>query len=99
MLELQALDIYRTTFKPSLRQQKPHAMAVVNIIAADTDAESQHLFTSLQMRFADMARGSRGYMQPPSTIPRHTGPAPRKPKPNACWHAHLSARQKYCGEN
>ena len=65
MLELQALDIYRTTFKPSLRQQKPHAMAVVNIIAADTDAESQLLYTSLQMRFADMARGSRVYMQPP----------------------------------
>ena len=62
---MQALEIYRTTFKPSAQQQKPHAMAGVNIIAADTDAEAQHLFTSLQMRFADMARGSRGYMQPP----------------------------------
>ncbi len=40
-------------------------MAGVNIIAADTDAEAQHLFTSLQMRFADMARESRDYMQPP----------------------------------
>ena len=34
-------------------------------IAADTDAEATRLFTSLQMRFADMARGVRGYMKPP----------------------------------
>jgi luciferase family oxidoreductase group 1 len=62
---LQALDIYRATFKPSSQLQKPHAMAGVNIIAADTDAEAQYLYTSLQMRFADMARGVRGYMKPP----------------------------------
>lgn len=61
----QALDIYRATFKPSAQLQKPYAMAGVNIIAAETDEEAQHLFTSLQMRFADMARGVRGYMKPP----------------------------------
>ncbi len=62
---MQAIEIYRSTFKPSAQLQKPHAMAGVNVIAADTDAEAQHLFTSLQMRFADMARGVRGYMKPP----------------------------------
>jgi luciferase family oxidoreductase group 1 len=62
---MQALDIYRNTFKPSAQLQKPHAMVGVNIIAADTDEEARHLFTSLQMRFADMARGIRGYMKPP----------------------------------
>jgi luciferase family oxidoreductase group 1 len=62
---LQALDIYRSTFKPSAQLQKPHAMAGVNVIAADTDEEAHHLFTSLQMRFADMLRGARGHMQPP----------------------------------
>jgi luciferase family oxidoreductase group 1 len=62
---MQALDIYRTTFKPSAQLQKPYAMAGVNIIAADTDEEAHHLFTSLQMRFADMVRGARGYMKPP----------------------------------
>ncbi len=62
---MQAIEIYRATFKPSVQLQKPHAMAGVNIIAAETDEEAQHLFTSLQMRFADMARGTRGYMQPP----------------------------------
>jgi alkanesulfonate monooxygenase SsuD/methylene tetrahydromethanopterin reductase-like flavin-dependent oxidoreductase (luciferase family) len=45
--------------------QKPHVMVGVNVIAADTDAEAKHLFTSLQMRFTNMVRGARGYMQPP----------------------------------
>jgi luciferase family oxidoreductase group 1 len=62
---MQALEIYRSTFKPSVQLQKPHAMVGVNIISADTDEEALHLFTSLQMRFADMARGDRGYMKPP----------------------------------
>ena len=62
---MQALEIYRAKFQPSVQQQKPHAMVGVNVIAANTDAEAQHLFTSLQMRFADMARGVRGYMKPP----------------------------------
>ena len=62
---MQALEIYRAKFQPSVQQQKPHAMVGVNVIAANTDAEAQHLFTSLQMRFADMARGVRGFMKPP----------------------------------
>ncbi len=62
---MQALEIYRAKFQPSVQLQKPHAMVGVNVIAAHTDVESQHLFTSLQMRFADMARGVRGFMKPP----------------------------------
>ena len=62
---MQAIEIYRATFKPSAQLQMPYVMAGVNVIAADTEPEAQHLFTSLQMRFADMARGTRGYMQPP----------------------------------
>ncbi len=64
---MQALEVYRSTFKPSSQLQKPHAMVGVNVIAAETDEVAQHLFTSLQMRFADMARGARGYMKPPIT--------------------------------
>jgi alkanesulfonate monooxygenase SsuD/methylene tetrahydromethanopterin reductase-like flavin-dependent oxidoreductase (luciferase family) len=47
------------------KRKRPFLPFGVNIIAAETDAEAQYLFTSLQMRFADMARGSRGYMKPP----------------------------------
>jgi luciferase family oxidoreductase group 1 len=60
-----ALEIYRARFDPSAQLQKPYAMAGVNVIAAETDAEAQHLFTSLQMRFTDMVRGARVYMKPP----------------------------------
>jgi luciferase family oxidoreductase group 1 len=62
---MQAIEIYRSTFKPSAQLQKPHVMVGVNVIAAETDAEAKHLFTSLQMRFTNMVRGARGYMQPP----------------------------------
>jgi alkanesulfonate monooxygenase SsuD/methylene tetrahydromethanopterin reductase-like flavin-dependent oxidoreductase (luciferase family) len=59
------MEIYREKFVPSAQLQKPHAMAGVNVIVAETDGEAQHLFTSLQMRFTDMVRGARGYMKPP----------------------------------
>ncbi len=62
---MQALEIYRARFEPSAQLQKPYAMAGVNVIAAETDAEAQRLFTSLQMRFTAMVRGARGLLQPP----------------------------------
>ena len=62
---MQALEMYRATFKPSKQLQRPYAMAGVNVVAAETDEEAAHLFTSLQQRFADMARGVRGLLKPP----------------------------------
>jgi luciferase family oxidoreductase group 1 len=62
----QALAIYRARFEPSSRSEKSHAMAGVNVVLADTDAEARRLFTSLQMRFADMFRGARGLLKPPA---------------------------------
>ncbi|MBG1232163.1 LLM class flavin-dependent oxidoreductase [Aestuariivirga litoralis] len=60
-----AMDIYRETFQASAQQQTPYAMAGVNVICAETDAEAKRLFTSLQMRFSDMLRGQRGLTKPP----------------------------------
>ena len=62
---MQAMEVYRTRFEPSAQLQKPYAMAGVNVIVAETDAQARHLFTSVQQRFADMARGSRGLTKPP----------------------------------
>ena len=61
----QALEIYRAKFEPSTQLKKSHAMAGVNVVIADTDEEAMHLFTTLQMRFADMFRGVRGLLKPP----------------------------------
>ena len=62
---LQALDIYRTHFEPSEQLAKPYSMVGVNIIAADTDAEAKRLWTTQQMSFTNMFRGTRGLSQPP----------------------------------
>lgn len=59
-LLLQALEIYRATYRPSARWPEPHAMVGVNVVCADTDDEAAHAFTSLQQRFLGMQRGQRG---------------------------------------
>ncbi len=62
---LPALDIYRSRFQPSKQLDRPYAMAGVNVIAADTDADARYLFTSAQQSFTNRIRGTRGRLQPP----------------------------------
>jgi luciferase family oxidoreductase group 1 len=62
---MQAMQVYRAQFRPSQQLASPYAMAGVNIIAAETDAEAQYLFTSAQQRATGMFRGVRGYLPPP----------------------------------
>ena len=60
-----ALHLYRAGFKPSRQQPRPHAMAGVNVVVADTDAEARRLFTSAQQAFTHLLRGTRGKLLPP----------------------------------
>ena len=62
---LQALEVYRSTYRPSPAWPKPHAMVGVNVIVADTDDEAAAIFTSLQLRFLGMQRGVRGPLPRP----------------------------------
>ncbi|MDQ7250659.1 LLM class flavin-dependent oxidoreductase [Dongia sedimenti] len=62
---MQALDIYRERFKPSAQLEKPHALACIGVFAADTDAEAQRMFTSLQQQFIALRRGTPGPLPPP----------------------------------
>jgi luciferase family oxidoreductase group 1 len=62
---LQALDIYRRNFRPSAQLDRPYAMVGANVIAAETDAEARHLFTSMQQSFANIFRGTRNQLPPP----------------------------------
>jgi luciferase family oxidoreductase group 1 len=62
---LTALRLYRAQFQPSATLDKPYAMVGVNLFAADTDAEAQRLFTSLQQQFIQLRRGTPGQLQPP----------------------------------
>jgi luciferase family oxidoreductase group 1 len=60
-----ALRVYRTQFKPSEALERPYAMLGINVFAAETDAEAQRLFTSLQQQFVNLRRGHPGPLQPP----------------------------------
>lgn len=62
---MQAMEIYRQLFKPSEQLQAPYAMASVNVVVADTDAEARRLFTSHQQFYANLRRGRPGPLQTP----------------------------------
>jgi luciferase family oxidoreductase group 1 len=64
-LLLDALDVYRSNFKPSENLKKPYAMACVNVIAADTDDEAQYLATSFYQMALGMVRNNRRPLPPP----------------------------------
>ena len=64
-LLMQALDLYRSHYRPSARHPKPYAMVGLNVVVADSDAEAAFLFTSLQQRFLGMQRGQRGLLPRP----------------------------------
>lgn len=63
-----ALDIYRSSYRPSARWPEPHAMVGMNVVCADSDEEAAHLFTSLQQRFLGMQRGQRGPLPRPIAV-------------------------------
>jgi len=62
---MQALQIYRATFKPSEQLSHPYAMAGVNVFAAETDMAARRMFTSLQQQFVYLRRGRPGKLRPP----------------------------------
>lgn len=64
-LLLEALALYRREFTPSDRLSKPHAMAAINVFAADTDADGVRLSTSMQQSFARLTTGKPGKLPPP----------------------------------
>jgi luciferase family oxidoreductase group 1 len=61
----QALQIYRETFKPSARLDKPLATVCVWALAAETDAQAWHLFESRARWRMDRNIGRIGPMLPP----------------------------------
>lgn len=62
---MQALDLYRSLFKPSSQLEKPYAMVVANVVAAETDEAARFQFTSVQQAMTNLLRGKPGPMPPP----------------------------------
>lgn len=61
----EALELYRSDFRPSKALAKPYTMAGIGVFAADSDAEAARLFTSLQQSFVALRRGQPIPLPPP----------------------------------
>jgi luciferase family oxidoreductase group 1 len=62
---MQALEIYRSLFRPSKTLARPYVMLGVNVVAAASDAEAAHLLTSLQQAFVNLRSGNPTPLPPP----------------------------------
>ena len=62
---MQALDTYRSMFKPSKQLDEPYAMAGFNVFAAETDEEGHRLRTSARQWTLALRRGRPGRLPPP----------------------------------
>jgi len=64
-LLLDALQAYRTGFRPSEHLAHPYAMVGINVVAANTDEAATRLATSQQIQSTNMMRGQRSQLGPP----------------------------------
>lgn len=62
---MEAIDIYRRRFQPSAQLDRPHVMAGIGVVAAETDQQARRLFTSQQQAFVNLRRGTPGRIPPP----------------------------------
>jgi luciferase family oxidoreductase group 1 len=62
---MQAIDLYRATFRPSAQLEKPYVMLGFNVFAADTDAEAHFRATSMQQAFINLRSGRPTRLKPP----------------------------------
>ncbi|MFT4025739.1 MAG: LLM class flavin-dependent oxidoreductase [Novosphingobium sp.] len=60
-----ALQVYRERFEPSEELDRPHVMAAMTVICAETDAEAKLLSSSLDQSFVALRTGTPGRMKPP----------------------------------
>jgi luciferase family oxidoreductase group 1 len=64
-LLLQALDLYRSRFRPSATLAQPYVAIGVPLIAAPTDEEAEFLASSTYQRVLGILTGDRRRLQPP----------------------------------
>ena len=62
---MQAIELYRRHFKPSVVLEKPYVMLGVPLVAADTDGHAEFLATTTYQRILALVRGQSLLMRPP----------------------------------
>lgn len=60
-----ALATYRSQFRPSPTLERPHVMAAMTVICADTDEEAELLSSSQDQSFVRLRTGDPGKLPPP----------------------------------
>jgi luciferase family oxidoreductase group 1 len=71
---MEAIAVYRETFRPSEQLDRPYVMLGFNVFAAETDAEAQLLATSVEQAVVNLRSGTPGLLQPPVAGYRDTLP-------------------------
>ncbi len=61
----QAIELYRSRFRPSARLAEPYVMIGVPLVAAPTDAEADFLASSVHQRVLGILHGDRRCLPPP----------------------------------
>ena len=75
---MQAVELYRTTFKASAQLAKPYVMLGFNVFAADSDEQAHILATSMQQAFVNLRSGRPAKLPPPKPgYAEQVGPAER----------------------
>ncbi len=69
-----ALELYRRQFRPSAALERPHVIAAMNVIAADSDEEAVLLASSIDQSFVALRSGTPGRLKPPVPGYRQTLP-------------------------
>lgn len=62
----EALDLYRSRFRPSRQLEKPYVMLGVNVVAAETDDDARFFASSGRQSFASLRSGNPIPLPPPS---------------------------------
>ncbi|MGO8854093.1 MAG: LLM class flavin-dependent oxidoreductase [Steroidobacteraceae bacterium] len=62
---MQAIELYRSLFRPSAQLDRPYLMLGFNLFAADSDAEAKLLATSMQQAFVNLRSGHPTQLPPP----------------------------------
>jgi len=64
---MQAIEVYRSRFRPSEQLARPYVMLGFNVFAADSDEQAQLLSSSMQQAFVNLRSGRPSRLQPPVT--------------------------------
>jgi luciferase family oxidoreductase group 1 len=54
---VEAMKIYRDSFRPSAAHKEPYAILATHVVCADTDAEAERLATTVELNFVRRAKG------------------------------------------